>query len=869
MAMWSVSSAEGGHHDVVKSEPEPFENHSRHGRSANSSQARPGRMTGPAPTATGASRRRESIRRIGRRPCGWVRAVFTTTTLLAGLLSVALAQPAPAGATTRNPNLFLACGYGTSLQAPGCLTLAQALSDAEEGGASSAPATIALMPGTYCPISIPDGFRAITIAGVGLAGEPSGFVLDGPEAALSTLTWDSSDCTGPPTAEIDLTAGYYFYERVTIENVAVDPGSSGPRYGLDAYNVNLNLRDDLFENATATAGVGMYYTTGEDDNQLTSVYITNDAFMGNLVGAEINGSGSIDDTTFSGNTTSGLVADNGAQPYLDNDTIAQNSIGVSMYGELTEVYAENTIVGDNVPAGSSTAEDCYASSTVVGGIWESGGYGPGTGNGYNLTGATCDVGDSTDIALTDTLATPAENGGPTPSILSPSQAHGAATRGGCSLADQREYLLGASFSSCDIGSVQSSATGTPDVQSDPPSLAFGTVGQGLSKTLSFELSNSGGGLVGTSQVSATGSTDFAVTGDSCTDALLIAAVETGESCRVDVTVVPTSAGPLGGQVTVMTIAGTIKVPLSATGGQIATVPGTPSGLEAAPADAQVKLTWDAPGDGGAPIEHYNVRKSTNAGTTWSKADVVSSSPAVIRNLTNYVTYQFEVQALNVVGAGGWSSPSAPVIPYAPGDRTKLSGPPTTTINYAKSIALTTALTDSTTSKPISGVVVSLWSRPGLSGSFAKLSANKTGSSGKTTITVRPKANTRYEWRFVGSIGHNPATSSIGTVSVAQVVSVAVTRKSVAPGVTTVLYGTVSPNESGQIVLLEEAVAGNWIRAGKSAVIKLQTLPNGKKTVGYEIDFSTKKPGKYGFRVQRASTATNAAGVSSSVTVTVT
>ena len=827
-------------------------------------------MTEPAPTATGWSRSGGSVVHGGRRPGGWARAVLTAgTTLLAGLLSVGLGQATPAGATTTNPNLFLACGYGTSVKVPGCLTLSQAVSDAEEGGASSAPATIALMPGTYCPISIPDDYRAITIEGVGLAGEPSGTVLNGPEAALSTVTWDSSDCTGtPPTAEIDLTAGYYFYERVTIENVAIDPGASGPRYGLDAYNVNLNLRDDLFENATATAGVGMYYTTGEDDYQLTSVYVTNDAFIDNLVGAEINGSGSIDDSTFSGNSAAGLSADNGAQPYLDNDTIAQNSIGVEMFGDLTEVHAENTIVGDNIPTGSSTAQDCYASAGV-GGIWESGGGGPGTDNGYNLTGSTCNVGDSTDIALTDTLATPAENGGPTPSVLPPSQALGAALPSGCSLADQREYLLGASFSSCDIGSVQSSAVGTPSIHSDHSSLDFGTVDQALSKTLSFEVSNSGGGLVGTSKVSTTGSTDFSVTGDSCTDALLIASVENSAYCTVDVTVAPTSAGSLSGQVAVVTTAGTIKVPLSAIGGPVATVPGTPSGLQATAGNKQVRLTWTAPGDGGTPIEHYNVRKSTNSGTTWSSAGVVSSSPAVIGSLTNYVTYEFEIQAVNAIGAGSWSSPSAPVIPYAPGDATKLSAPPTTTINYGKSIALTTTLTDSTTSKPIPGVVVSLWSRPGSSGPFTKVAAGKTGSSGTSTITVSPTVNTRYEWRFVGSIGHDPATSAIGTLSVAQVVSVAVTKTSVAPGVATVLYGTVSPNESGRTVVLEELVAGSWTHPGESAVIKLETLPNGKKEVGYEISFSTKKPGKYVLRVQRASTATNAAGVSKSVTVTVT
>ncbi|MGO9560532.1 MAG: fibronectin type III domain-containing protein [Acidimicrobiales bacterium] len=807
---------------------------------------------------------------IGRERRGRpARAVLLASALLLGLLSVGLVSATPAGATTTNPSLFLACGYGTSVSVPGCLTLSQALSDAEEGGASSAPATIALMPGTYCPIVIPYGYRRITIAGVGLAGEPSGTVLSGPEAALSAITWDSSDCTGSPTAEIDLTAGYYLYERVTIENVAIDPGSSGPQDGVDAYNVNLYLRDDLFENATGTAASGLYYESGEDDYQLTSVYVTNDAFLDNAIGAVLNtGDGSVDDSTFSGNSTAGFVAQNGAQPYLDGDTIAENAIGVDLYGDTTEVHAENTIVGDNYPNGSSSAEDCFGNEGISG-IWETGGGGEGTDNGYNLTGPTCDVGDSTDIALTDTVASPAENGGPTPSILPPSQAEGAAWVLGCSLADQREYLLSLSVSTCDIGSVQSSATGTPNVQASEPSLGFGTVDQTLSETMSFNVSNSGGNVVGTSQVSTSGSSDFSVTGDSCTDALLIADAEDSAFCSVDVTVAPTSAGALSGEVTVTTTAGPISLSLTATGGPVATVPGVPSSVDARPGDLRATITWSAPDDGGAPIEHYNVRESTNAGTSWSNAGTVSSSPATIDDLTNYTPYEFELQAVNAVGAGSWSGPSAPVTPYAPGDSTELKAPTATTINYGKGIALTTKVTDSATSKPVVGVDVSLWSRPGPSGPFNEVATATTNSSGNASISVSPKAKTRYEWQFVGSSGHDPATSSVGTVSVAQIVSVAVTKNKVAPAKATVVYGTVSPNEAGQTVALEELVSGSWHHLGKSAVIKSQTLPNGKKEVGYEISYSATKPGTYVLRVERASTATNSAGVSTSVAVTVT
>jgi hypothetical protein len=89
---------------------------------------------------------------------------------------------------------------------------------------------------------------------------------------------------------------------------------------------------------------------------------------------------------------------------------------------------------------------------------------------------------------------------------------------------------------------------------------------------------------------------------------------------------------------------------------------------------------------------------------------------------------------------------------------------------------------------------------------------------------------------------------------------------------TKLFGTVSPNETGQHVAIQQLVKGKWKSvAGKSgtATIKKQKLPSGKKTVGYVFTLKESKPGHYTFRVTRAATTTNAAGRSTSITLHVT
>ena len=80
----------------------------------------------------------------------------------------------------------------------------------------------------------------------------------------------------------------------------------------------------------------------------------------------------------------------------------------------------------------------------------------------------------------------------------------------------------------------------------------------------------------------------------------------------------------------------------------------------------VKLTWDVPAVGDAPILRYEYRQSSDGGaswTTWSTATVGSagSTTYVRSGLEIGSTYIFQVRAVNNIGPGEPSLPSEPVI----------------------------------------------------------------------------------------------------------------------------------------------------------------------------------------------------------------
>jgi hypothetical protein len=84
-----------------------------------------------------------------------------------------------------------------------------------------------------------------------------------------------------------------------------------------------------------------------------------------------------------------------------------------------------------------------------------------------------------------------------------------------------------------------------------------------------------------------------------------------------------------------------------------------------------------------------------------------------------------------------------------------------------------------------------------------------------------------------------------------------------------LFGTVSPSENGERVVVQQRVRGKWKTLSLSATLKVRRLPNGTRASGYVITLTEAAKGTYSFRMVRAATSTNAAGISRIVTLTVT
>lgn len=85
-----------------------------------------------------------------------------------------------------------------------------------------------------------------------------------------------------------------------------------------------------------------------------------------------------------------------------------------------------------------------------------------------------------------------------------------------------------------------------------------------------------------------------------------------------------------------------------------TPPNAPTLDSASTGNAQVALSWTAPGTGQAPTG-YKVRRGTSAGVYTTTVDVGLVTSYTVTGLTNGTTYYFDVLAYNLAGDGGDSN----------------------------------------------------------------------------------------------------------------------------------------------------------------------------------------------------------------------
>lgn len=103
-------------------------------------------------------------------------------------------------------------------------------------------------------------------------------------------------------------------------------------------------------------------------------------------------------------------------------------------------------------------------------------------------------------------------------------------------------------------------------------------------------------------------------------------------------------------------------------------PDAPTNVVAYPGNTSAALTWTAPADGGAPIDHYTVNiydQSTEGSSSFQTSD--ASTSAQVSDLINGDSYRFGVQATNCAGTGQESALSDAVTPAA-GSSAEVIGP---------------------------------------------------------------------------------------------------------------------------------------------------------------------------------------------------
>jgi hypothetical protein len=770
--------------------------------------------------------------------------------------SVLIAPPATAAnpATSLPTGYFLVCGRGTTTGPSSCMSLQQAIDAATP---IMGTVTIEMLPGEYCPPTLPTlggptgvywsdlKFVGVGLAAYGADGPPTS--ISGPEAELTSFKWDSS-CGGTTPSALFALQNPGPNTTVDFRNLAFVGTSGGPTYGMYDVGVRFGLRDVMFDGLNT----GLYWQNGSSSGSS----ITDSSFVNNTsIGAYFNGgTGSFVNTTFADNAY-GFYGIN-FQVNLLGDTLTHNTTaGFYSYNGGNSVQAVNTLNAGNT---------ANCTGNVVGADWET------AFSQNNLVGSDCPHSSSGDlVADGSTIQDAALNGGPTPSVEPPTQAQGHAEGNVCGSStggDQREFKWTLP-SSCDIGAVQTTASGTPIATGSPTSgttIDFGTIPLGITRGQTASVIRDGGDLLYVfapgAKVSGSG---FAISVDTCQyDAM---PANTG-SCLIGITATPTDDhSTFTGTLKIKTSGGTLTYPLTAKG-EPALEP--PSGVHAAAGDKQVTLSWTPPSTGPA-ADHYQVRMSDDGGTTWNNENDADTSPSVIKHLTNGTGYEFEVASVDSdFDLSDWSAPSNVATPHTGPDASALSTPADATVDYGATATVRGTLTDTDSGQPIAAAAVNLLSRKTSSGTFSKVGSGTTSASGKVSVAVQPKVNAQYVWKYAGDTDHHAATSSAGTVDVAQVVTAQLKNPSVKKGSPATVWGTVAPDETGQTVQLQKKVGSSWVTKATATIAK-QKLPDGTTAKGFVLTTTPTSKGTVALRVRRASTASNATGLSAKLTLQVT
>jgi hypothetical protein len=183
-----------------------------------------------------------------------------------------------------------------------------------------------------------------------------------------------------------------------------------------------------------------------------------------------------------------------------------------------------------------------------------------------------------------------------------------------------------------------------------------------------------------------------------------------------------------------------------------------------------------------------------------------------------------------------------------------------TVVYGHATTLTARLAQSG-GPGLPGRTVHLWKRPVAVLGWSDLGERTTGTDGKVALLVKPTVNTFYKVTYTApDASTSSAADAIRRVNVSPAVGATLSRTSAPRGTSVKISTTVSPSHAGQQVVLQRYYSRAWHDA-------LPATLSSSSTASWT--FAKTAAGTYRYRVRMAADDDHVAGVSVTLTLTVT
>jgi len=181
------------------------------------------------------------------------------------------------------------------------------------------------------------------------------------------------------------------------------------------------------------------------------------------------------------------------------------------------------------------------------------------------------------------------------------------------------------------------------------------------------------------------------------------------------------------------------------------------------------------------------------------------------------------------------------------------------ITNGGSVKLSTKLTSDGT--PLAGRPVELVHKPFGQSSYSSLGTVDTNASGIASLTLFPKKNTSYQWRYGGDTQEYAASQSpIRSVGVRARVTIALADPTLKPGQTLVVTGKVTPPKTGFVATLWRKTATGKVKLASTTMVRADGT--------YRIARALQTKGTYVVFVTVPAAKGNLAGTSPTRTATV-